>query len=256
MNFTDNMVLVCTGRDTARAAGSGLKVLHLCLGVTENGALRRTQLPTAKARSYLGLCDLPRQLQTVNAPRIAADLTYEAKRTEALGVFADFERDVPVCRELLAAIDKALFEADIPFYVPIASRQAVQHATLTVDTAISGGSLTERVSSLQGMYGAKRIAAFLHPVSSDFVLPSETPDGTVLSPEERQSLLNRTGSQTFFSRELCAKYFTYTDENSRAHFVLFDDDTTMQAKLAQLSGCGVRTVFALYPDAERLLNLP
>lgn len=256
MNFTDNLVLVCTGRDTAHAAGSGLKVLHLCLGVTESGSLRRLQLPTAKARSYLGLCDLPRQLQTINAPRLAADLIYEAKRTQALGVFADFERDVPVCRELLAALDQALEQEKIPFFVPIASRQAVHYATLTVDTAISGGSLTERISSLQGMYGAKRIAAFLHPVSNDFVLPSETPDGTVLSPEERQALLARTGSQAFFSRELCAKYFTYTDGSGRAHFVLFDDNTTMQAKLAQLSGCGVRTVFALYPDAERLLILP
>ena len=64
----------------------------------------------------------------------------------------------------------------------------------------------------------------------------------------------RTGSQTFFSRELCAKYFTYTDSENRAHFVLYDDPSTLEAKLAQLAGCGVQTVFALFPDAEMLLS--
>ena len=38
MVYTKNLVLVCTGRDTARAAGQGMPVLHLCLGITPKGA--------------------------------------------------------------------------------------------------------------------------------------------------------------------------------------------------------------------------
>ena len=69
----------------------------------------------------------------------------------------------------------------------------------------------------------------------------------------RAALLAETGAQVFFSHELCARYFTYTDREGAAHFVLFDDADTLAAKLAQLTGCGVQTVFALYPDAAGLI---
>lgn len=253
MTFTNNLILVCTGADTARAVASGLPVLHLCLAVTESGALRRLQLQTTHARGLLGVRDLPMRLDSFDADRLAADLVYEAKRVGALGVFADFERDTADSRRVLGAFDRALAGAELPFYVPLACGHGAHHAILTVETAVSGGSLVEHISSLQGMHGARRIAAFLRPVSNDFVLPSATPDGTALTDEAREALLSKTGSQVFFSRELCAKYFTYSDAENRAHFVLFDDVSTLQAKLAQLSGCGVGTVFALYPDAKDLL---
>ena len=254
MVYTKNLILVCSGRDAVIAAGHGVPVLHLCLGITPAGALQRLQLPTAQGRCLLGLCDPPRSLAVFHTERLAADLVFEAQRTGALGVFADFEHDAPQDRALLAAFDRALHEADIPFYVPLACGRTLQHAVLTVPTALSGGSLTDYVSSLQGIYGAGRIAAFLQPVSQDFTLPSQTPNGTPLTREARDALLAQTGAQPFFSRELCARYFTYTDADGGAHFVLFDDEATLEAKLAQLSGCGVQTVFALFPDAQPLLT--
>lgn len=254
MVYTKNLVLVCTGRDTARAAGHGLAVLHLCLGISPTGALQRLQLPTTQARRLLGLCDPPAGLSGCNPERLAADLVFEAQRAEAPGVFADFEHDTPHGRALLAAFDAALHKAGIPFYVPLTSGAHLTHAVLTTPTALSGGSLTTYISSLQSRYGAARIAAFLQPVSQDFVLPSASASGAPLGRDAREALLARTGAQVFFSRELCAKYFTYTDEGGRAHFVLFDDAATLEAKLAQLSGCGVQTVFALFPDAEELLS--
>lgn len=254
MVYTKNLVLVCTGRDTARAAGQGMPVLHLCLGITPKGALQRLQLPTAQANCLLGLCDPPLDLAICNPERLAADLVFEAKRTGAPGVFADFEHDTPRGRALLSAFDTALHEADIPFFVPLACGRQLTHAVLTTPTALSGGSLTAYISSLQGIYGAARIAAFLQPVSQDFTLPSTSPNGKTLTKTEREALLAHTGAQAFFSRELCAKYFTYTDTDGRAHFVLFDDASTLEAKLAQLTGCGVQTVFALFPDAAELLS--
>ena len=107
---------------------------------------------------------------------------------------------------------------------------------------------------LQGIYSAARIAAFLQPVSQDFTLPSPTPNGISLSAAARAALLAQTGAQPFFSRELCAKYFTYMNADGQAHFVLYDDDSTLAAKLAQLAGCGVQNVFALFPDAAGLLK--
>ncbi len=255
MGYTDNLILVCAGRDSVRAAKLGLPVLNLCLGITSGGALQRLQLPTVKIRCLLGLCDPPKDLAPCSAERIAADLVFEAKRTEALGVFADFEQDGPQSRALLSAFDAALNEAGLPLYVPLACGRGLRYAILTTPTAISGGSLTAHVAELQSVYGIERVAAFLQPVSQDFTLPSRTPDGVALTEAERNALLMKMGSQTFFSRELCAKYFTYTSEDGKAHFVLFDDTTTLEAKLMQLSRLGVKSVFALYPDAEPLLGV-
>lgn len=254
MVYTKNLILVCTGRDTVRAAALGLPVLQLCLGISQSGALQRLQLPAVQRHCLIGVSDPPQSINFCSAERIAADLVFEARRVGAPGVFADFEHDTPLARSLLTAFDEALHEADIPLYVPLDCGRTLSHAILTVSTAVSGGSLTEYISSLQGIYGAARIAAFLQPVSQDFTLPSPTPNGIPLSKAARAALLAQTGAQPFFSRELCAKYFTYMDSDGQAHFVLYDDDSTLAAKLAQLAGCGVQNVFALFPDAAGLLS--
>lgn len=253
MAYTQNLVLVCSGKDTQYAANLGLPVLHLCLGISSAGALQHLQLSTTNQKRFIGITELPENVSPGIANRVADDIAFEAKRMDALGVFADFERDTAACQAVIAATEKALFKENIPFFVPFSSGKFTEHAILTVDTAISGGSLVERISSLQGRYGSHRIAALLRMISSDFVLPSSSPYGKTLSTEERNALLEKTGSQTFFSRELCAKYFTYTDEENNAHFVLYDDSSTLEAKLAQLSGCGVQTVFSLFPDAKELI---
>ena len=49
----------------------------------------------------------------------------------------------------------------------------------------------------------------------------------------------------------CSVSYTHLGQ---AHFVLYDDDSTLAAKLAQLAGCGVQNVFALFPDAAGLLK--
>ena len=72
-----------------------------------------------------------------------------------------------------------------------------------------------------------------------------------MTPEEFQSLLDRTGAAIFFSRELCAKYFTYSS-GDQAHFVLFDDADTLHAKARLLSRLGVRRLMAVYPDAKKM----
>ena len=240
MVYTKNLILVCTGRDTTKAASLGMPVLQLCLGISQSGALQRLKVSAVQRHCLLGVTDPPQAINFCSAERIAADLV--------------FEHDTPLNRRLLAAFDEALYDADIPLYVPLECGRTLSHAILTVSTAISGGSLTEYISSLQGIYSAARIAAFLQPVSQDFTLPSPTPNGISLSAAARAALLAQTGAQPFFSRELCAKYFTYMNADGQAHFVLYDDDSTLAAKLAQLAGCGVQNVFALFPDAAGLLK--
>ena len=60
MVYTKNLVAVCAGRDAVRAAAQGMQVLHLCLGLSENGALERRQLPAMQRGCFLGFgCAVP-----------------------------------------------------------------------------------------------------------------------------------------------------------------------------------------------------
>ena len=199
MVYTKNLVAVCAGRDAVRAAAQGMQVLHLCLGLSENGALERRQLPAMQRGCFLGLCDPPRGLRLCSPERLALDLAFEAKRVNAPGVFADFERETAQTLALLRAFDEALAEDGIPLYVPVNIGRDLEHAVLTVSTALSGGSLTAYFSSLQGIYGAHRVAAFLQPVSQDFTLPSASPDGKPLS-----ACLPRPAHR-YFSRTSCVR---------------------------------------------------
>ena len=203
MVYTKNLILVCTGRDTTKAASLGMPVLQLCLGISQSGALQRLKVSAVQRHCLLGVTDPPQAINFCSAERIAADLVFEARRTEAPGVFADFEHDTPLNRRLLAAFDEALYDADIPLYVPLECGRTLSHAILTVSTAISGGSLTEYISSLQGIYSAARIAAFLQPVSQDFTLPSPTPNGVSVPQQEPRCSRRPVHSRSF--RASCAR---------------------------------------------------
>ena len=52
----------------------------------------------------------------------------------------------------------------------------------------------------------------------------------------------------FFSRELCARYYTYMDRDTGAHFVLFDDGDTMLRKVEVARRAGVSLFLAPYED--------
>ncbi len=252
MALPSSVILVCAGADVGRAAASGHPLLDLCLGITARGALSRLRQSVVDD-CYLGLRDFPANTPSVNPALFIKDLLYVWSGTNARGVFADFENSSAACRALCTALDEALYEQGVPFFVPAARAPDTKYAVLTVETAVSGGSLAEMIQSLQQRHGAHRIAALLRPVSADFSLPSASPDGMTLSHEAREALRERTQAQVFFSKELCAKYFTYMDEETRGHFVLFDDESTLEEKAALLTRLGVRHLFALWPDVRHIL---
>ena len=252
MVYTKNLILVCTGRDTTKAASLGMPVLQLCLGISQSGALQRLKVSAVQRHCLLGVTDPPQAINFCSAERIAADLVFEARRTERRRI-RGFEHDTPLNRRLLAAFDEALYDADIPLYVPLECGRTLSHAILTVSTAISGGSLTEYISSLQAFMALRGLPRFCSRFRR--ISPCRHPRRTAFhSVPQQEPRCSRRPAHSRSSRELCAKYFTYMNADGQAHFVLYDDDSTLAAKLAQLAGCGVQNVFALFPDAAGLLK--
>lgn len=243
------LVLVCAGNDAAHARQTGCPLLHLCFGLRENGRLDRLTLPDRQPGCFLGVSDLG---LAQDAPAsVCSQLLAECTAAQAAGLFADLDRDCPPVRQLAARLDARTHAAGLPFFVPLARAADAPHAFLLAETAVSGGSLRGYFEQLQETYG-DRVVAALTPVSQDLRLPSSHGTGTPLSADERAALLARTGAQTFFSRELCARYFTYMDEAGDGHFVLFDDAGTLRAKCALLEQLSVPYLFAAYPDARAL----
>ena len=91
----------------------------------------------------------------------------------------------------------------------------------------------------------------------DFTLPAPSGEGAPLSGEELRQLMEREQPTVFFSRDLCARYFTYA-RDGRAHFVLFDDAETLNRKVQIGTSLGFSTAFFMWPEVRDIagkLNL-
>ncbi|MBR5390984.1 MAG: hypothetical protein IK141_06795, partial [Clostridia bacterium] len=95
---------------------------------------------------------------------------------------------------------------------------------------------------------AGRLCLDLVRACSDFSMPAYSPDGQPLTYEAFRALQETYRAQSFFSPELCAKYFTYRKDNGSAHFVLFDDADTAAAKLRAARRREIGAVFLLYSE--------
>ncbi|MDO5547885.1 MAG: hypothetical protein Q4F79_05295 [Eubacteriales bacterium] len=129
--------------------------------------------------------------------------------------------------------------------------RSAPHATYIAETAISGGSLSQYFTQLAEQYGKQQIAAQLVRSYARFSIPSSSANGIPMTKEQVEQLRRNVGASAFFSRELCAKYFTYMERGS-ARFVLFDDDDTLRRKQHVLSSIGITKQLFLYPDAVAL----
>lgn len=247
MTTQTNWMIAAAGTDAIQAREAGFTCLHLCARLSADGTFSLLSHPANSRGDFLGIADsggVPRKCGS-----FAFDAASAAQARGCAGIMADFER--PLLQELTVSLDMETQRSGLQLMIPLPLAEYAPHACVIADTAVSGGSLEERFSDLLERFGADRLAAQLVCSCSDFPLPCSNPDGTPLTPEEFQSLLDRTGAAIFFSRELCAKYFTYSS-GDQAHFVLFDDADTLHAKARLLSRLGVRRLMAVYPDAKKM----
>lgn len=126
----------------------------------------------------------------------------------------------------------------------------VPDARVVVSTALSGGTLRQRLRDACRRFGARRLALDLACVRMDFSLPAPYGTGTALTPQQLTELRGRR--TVFFSPELCARYFTY-EQSGMTHFVLFDDADTLHRKIALGTELGIPAGFLALPEAMEAL---
>lgn len=225
--------------------------VHIAYAIGDNGRLMCSGLPRDLRGGLLGLSDRCRSpLNAVSSPLCRA-LTQECLARRFGGVFADFEGEPREDRlAFLSQLGAVLERNGRRLFVP--ERFAVPGAIVLICTAVSGGTLRERLSDACAQYGAQSVALDCQRLAMDFLLPCRTGEGTPLTREELQALLRKSGSPPFFSDELCANYFSFQD-GGRTHFVLFDTARTLLCKLRLGRERGIETAFFMYPEVDDLL---
>ena len=251
MLSTNGLVIVCAGKDTLKASTYDIQLLQLYISVGKGMSLNKLYIPAKTKGDILGISDIGITEGDMNF--CVKSILHEFRKGEFKAIFADFERKDQVVLSLLSQLDEMTYKQNIEFYVPICNEKAVKYANFVTHSALSGGSLEEYILELNEKYN-DRIAVSIRPICTDFILPSQNSEGTPISQQEKQHRMKKYNAGAYFSRELCAKYFTYMDENEQGHFVLFDDLDTISDKIRRLNNLPVKKIFALYPDIEKLLT--
>lgn len=165
------------------------------------------------------------------------------------GVVCDFESGrLPPLEETVAQLGKECSRRGWALLVPEHYASCSSHAQVMISSALSGGSLDLRLEESIARFGRERVVLALQRTAEDFFLPSPTGSGRPLTRQQLRQLIQERSPSIFFSRELCARYFTYMSRESGAHFVLFDDDQTLANKVEIARRVGISTVLGAWTD--------
>lgn len=228
------------------------RLAHVAYRVGRDGRLTRRDL---LARTRGGLMVLgDRDCGIIRDPAaLCRDVWRECGNRGYGGVFADFEQPESADRTaFLNALGRILARNGKGLFVPEVYGGKTAQASVLICTALSGGNLYQRLEEGQRQFGRGRVAMDLQRLRMSFPLPCPSGEGEPLSREKLAEMLERKGGSVFYSNDLCAKYFTFTD-NGESRFVLFDDGDTLRRKLRIGQDLGIAAGFLMYPEVEDIL---
>ncbi len=183
---------------------------------------------------------------------LCRDIWMECAGHSFSGVVADFELPCSQDRlQFLQQLSQLLTRNNRRLFVPEVYGKDIHQASVYICTAISGGCLRERLEEARQCFG-NRLTLDLQRLRMSFPLPCPGGEGCPMTQEELQNLLEQQQPSIFYSKDLCAKYFTYPCDGE-LRFVLFDDGETLQKKIRLGSELGIQTGFLMYPEVEDLL---
>lgn len=170
----------------------------------------------------------------------------ECQTRGASGLLADWDQFSRALFQFTRQLGQSLERAKLCLVVPEAYAGVTGQASVLIPSALSGGSLEVRLREALDRHGPDHVILALQRVREDFILPCPGGRGTPLSSQELSRLLRRRPA-VYWSRELCARYFTYRDQNA-VHFVLYDDSASLKKKLELAAHLGVRRVMAAWEE--------
>lgn len=219
---------------------------HVAYRIGPESQLLRQSLLLQTHGGLLTLGD--RDAPPISAPEaLCAGILRECARRSYTGVLLDFEARPAADRKVFAAmLAQQLRKTRRTLYVPESC--AVSGAVPLICTALSGGSFPQRLQEAARQFGgAEHLGLDVQRLRMDFTLPAKSGEGRPLSADEFHALVEKESPAVFFSQELCARYFTYM-QDQETHFVLFDDESTLRQKLKTGEAMGFSTAFFMWPE--------
>jgi hypothetical protein len=178
------------------------------------------------------------------------EIASECEKRAFEGVVLDAGSSAAPLQTMLAnTLGQALRAPGIPAFVPEPIGAGAVHASVLIQTALSGGTLERHLRGAVNTFGRERVALEADRILMDFTLPAYTGMGESITPERVAALCGTP----FFSESLMTNYFTYQERGAR-HIVLFDDAASMSAKLALADTLGIGFAFMYLPHIRDLLD--
>jgi hypothetical protein len=170
------------------------------------------------------------------------------------GVIGNWESPpTPSLQTITTQLDRELDGHKLRFFVTERWGKCSLHSQVLLSSALSGGSLAGRIAQGQETFGNDRVALAIERSAEEFLLPAPSGSGIPLTPEELRRRMDQFRPATYFSGELCAHYFTWQGQDGRAHFVLFDNETSLRKKLQVARQAGVSFCLMAYPEVADVL---
>lgn len=236
-----------------QAQAHGLPLAHMAFQLGGDGHLHLSPLPPT-LQGGLMLVGGPGPAEPAD-PRIAVrEMLSVCHNRKFGGIVLDLESPpTPYLARLIRGLEDGLTRQNRSLVLPEAYANYSSRAFLFFSSALSGGSLRRRLEEAIEAYGADRLVLSLTRVCEDFFLPARKGEGHPLTQQELRGRIARMEPTIFYSRDLCAHYFTYMSRESGAHFILFDDEVSLRKKRALAQELGISRFFLLYPEVEEFL---
>lgn len=248
------LYLMTPPEQTYRASEHGLANAQMAYRVGNGPHLFRTQGTLTRSGGIL-VADHQGFNAQGNPEPFCQEVVRECAARDFKGVFFDFEgAALPVLKRALELLAPVFQKRGWTLYIPEAYAFSAPCVKVVIPTALSGGSLSQRLGQAAQEYGAQRVALGLEWVAEDFALPALNGSGEHLERETLDQLLAQRAPAVYFSDELCAHYFTYMHTGQSAHFVLYDNASSMAKKLHVAATLGIREGFLPIPPREEDLK--
>lgn len=220
------------------------QLAHMSYRMGPEGTLLSSPLPAGLRGGLLMLSDEGGRYPT-QAEGLCRTLAQECQRRHYAGVVLDAAPPEGFCR----ALDEALTRQGRKLFLPESVAPFAPHGIALLCTALTSGDLEQHLSDAAGRWGPERLALDLQRMMIDYPL-SGPGSGVPLTIGQLHQLAQ--GRATYFSRPLCARYFTYRSDGDGTRFVLFDDLQTLQAKMEVAERLGIQQGFFMLPEVEDL----
>ena len=219
-----NLILAAAPTEMMAAQSFGLTLAHMAYRVGGGPHLFRANLPIPARGGLMMIDDAGFDGRGDPGP-FCQEVMRECTARGYTGVICGFDRPFPLLGRVIAELSPLLERQGWPFYISELYARYSDTAKILIPTALSGG----------------------------FFLPSPTGQGIPLSQEALQARIEERSPTIFFSGELCAHYFTYMNKQNGAHFILFDDASSIRKKLHVARTLDISDALLPYPEVADIL---